>query len=128
MSQVLASNVEIADTLLAQTVGLTGRKPLPDSFAMVFPLSEHETLAPVHMLGVRVPLDVLWITDERVTQKRTLRPWIGMAGGEGDTLIEAEQGLFGSVCTGDRVWLEDGVIRHEMKAPASESDTERFMI
>ena len=108
--QVLATDVETADTLLARTKGLMGRSSIPADYALVFDLQPDPVkmgLArlpgvdrfvdpdqhAVHMLFVRTPLDVVWTEDEEVVQVRTLSPWTGTGNGRGDTLVELAAGV-----------------------------------
>lgn len=111
-ANVLATDVERATSLWQQTKGLTFRETLPPDYAMVFPIGGGG-FAPIHMLGVKVPLDVLWLRDGEVSQRRTLRPWRGFAIGSADTVVEMPAGGCESVDVADRVMVGDGTVLHE---------------
>lgn len=118
--QVLATDVETADSLFAQVKGLMGRASVPEDYALVFPVRREPVEVAldrlpvltrlvnpdeqaVHMLFVRTPLDVLWIEDEVVVQARTLSPWTGTGRARADTLIELAGGVADGVEPGDSV-------------------------
>ena len=118
--RTLATDVETADSLLAQTKGLMGRSSVPDDYALVFPARTdpvevalarlplvgrvvHPERQGIHMLFVRTPLDVLWIRDGEVVQTRTLAPWRGTGSAPGDTVVEMAGGAADGVDVGDRV-------------------------
>lgn len=121
-ARVLATDVETADSLLAQTKGLMGRSSVPDDYALVFPARRDPVEAAlervpgvgrfvdtdrqgIHMLFVRTPLDVLWVADETVVKVRTLRPWTGLDDAPADTVIELAGGAAAGVEPGDAVRL-----------------------
>jgi uncharacterized membrane protein (UPF0127 family) len=125
--RVLASDVETADSVTRQVLGLMGRSSVPADYALVFrelsdpvaaaieglpwPLSaladdDHHG---VHMLFVRTPLDVLWVADGEVTQVETLAPWTGTGNARADTLVELAGGGAAGVEPGDRVFLVDSL-------------------
>lgn len=126
--RVLAADVETADSLAAKTRGLMGRASVPDDYALVFrfgpsllervgsmlpgPLSGLGTLAArrsIHMLFVRVPLDVVWLRDGEVVHKRTLEPWRGVDAAPADTVVELAGGGADGVEPGDRVLVRDSL-------------------
>lgn len=79
---VVASRVEMADTVLKKTAGVMFRRHLPQGFAMVFDMGREMRLdLTIHMVFVLVPIDVLFLDRERriVDIRRRLRPWIGLA-------------------------------------------------
>lgn len=57
--------VEIADTFLARTNGLSGREDLPVEKGMLFIFSESGRHG-FWMKGMRFPIDIVWIKDGRV--------------------------------------------------------------
>lgn len=71
---------------LQQARGVIGRYPDEDE-RYVF---EFDTVArrPVHMVGVRRPLAVTWLIDGGIVHEETLRPWVGYAAADADTVIE----------------------------------------
>jgi uncharacterized membrane protein (UPF0127 family) len=112
---VLATEVETADTVTEQARGLMGRTSLPEEYALVFRFEEPPAWLPgplthwrsIHMLFVRVPLDVLWVLDGTVTKTTRAPPWIGVGLGRGDTVVELPAGAAEDVSVGDRVGLEE---------------------
>lgn len=103
---VLASQVELADSLLAQTRGLMFRRSLPDEFALAFRFDSAST-RDVHMLFVFVPLDVVWVVDGVVQRIERLRPWLGFARERADTILELPAGAADGVEPGDELVLAD---------------------
>lgn len=57
----------------AQREGLSARDSVPEGTGMWFPIDPAQRTE-VWMQGTRVPLDVVWIRDGRVTGVVTLRP------------------------------------------------------
>jgi len=102
----LATRVETADSLLAQTKGLMGARSVPDDYALAFRFDRAKA-RDVHMLFVFVPLDVLWIVDDEVVRIEQLRPFLGYARARADLLVELPAGEADGVEPGDRVRLED---------------------
>lgn len=100
--QILADDAERAEGLLAQARGLMFRSSLPEGYGLVFPFDEPASRS-IHMLFVFVPLDVLWIVDDEVTKVERLRPWIGLAHGLADTVVELPAGAADGVEPGDTV-------------------------
>lgn len=114
--RVLARNVEIADTALTQMRGLMFRSGFPDSFALVMEVGGEKLLPftsgpkrhSVHMLFVKVPLDVIWLDGEEVTRTAQMQPWKSIAMGKADRIIELPAGAAEGVEPGDRVVLREG--------------------
>ena len=104
-STVLATDVDLADSLLSQTRGLMFRRSLPAEYALVFRF-ETAKVRDVHMLFVFTPIDALWITDGVVERVERLRPWLSFARAECDLLVELPAGGADGVEAGDRVVLE----------------------
>lgn len=80
---------EIKHTLtgpIEQARGVIGRYPDPGE-RYVF---EFDSVAPrpIHMLGVRRPLRVRWLTPDGIETTKTLRPWVGSATHRADLVIE----------------------------------------
>lgn len=101
----LATEVDTADTLLARTVGLMGRSSLPEEYALVFRF-DGVTRRAVHMLFVRVPLDVVWLRDGEVVEMKTLSPWTGFGRAKCDTILELPAGAAAGVSVGDSLTVE----------------------
>lgn len=120
-SSVLASDVEIAEGFVETSKGLMFRSSIPEEYALVFefeppsgiaaklPLAGDDAVARrfVHMLFVRIPLDVLWLQGETAVHVKTLRPWIGLGMASADRIVELPAGAAEAVEAGDRVVLED---------------------
>ena len=77
---IVAVEVERADTILKQVIGLMFRKSVPESYAMVFTL-KRDNRDGIHMLFVRFPIDVVFLDkDKRILDiRRNLKPWTGLA-------------------------------------------------
>ncbi|OPY27987.1 MAG: hypothetical protein A4E28_01763 [Methanocella sp. PtaU1.Bin125] len=77
---VVASEVEMADTLLKQTIGLMFRKSIPSGYAMIFDMRREQYIS-IHMMFVFFPIDLVYLDRNRriIDIKRHLRPWIGVA-------------------------------------------------
>lgn len=60
-----AFDVEVADTALLQTKGLSGRELLPKNYGMLF-VFEDLAVRKFWMKDVRFPLDIIWITGNKV--------------------------------------------------------------
>lgn len=71
-------DVERADTILRRTLGLMGRRGLPDATGLLI-----EPCGSVHTSFMRFPLDVVYLDrDRRVVKVATgVRPWRLSAGG-----------------------------------------------
>lgn len=102
----LATEVDLADGLLAQARGLMFRSDLPEGYAMAFRFDRPDDRV-MHMLFVPVALDVLWLVGDEVAKKRRLRPWVGVGWGTADTVVELPAGAADDVQEGDVVELVD---------------------
>jgi len=104
--EVLATDVETADTTLAQLVGLRFRHELPEDYALVF---EFDRLRRgiTDMLFVYVPLDVVWLRAGAVIRVETLLPWRGLAYTNADGFVEFPAGTASDVTPGDRLLADD---------------------
>ena len=113
---VLASDVEVADSMLALARGLRFRSSIPPDYALVMQVggdapgarSTGAARSLVDMLFVPVPLDVVWLRAESVVKVATLRPWLGVGYARADTIVELPAGAAAGVEAGDTVRLEDG--------------------
>ena len=105
-SQVLASNIEIADSFLQQARGLMFRRSLADDAALVFQF-ESAAKRDVHMLFVPFAIDAIWLVDNEVVGKKRLKPWIGLGRETAETLVELPAGAAEAVAVGDRVVLAE---------------------
>lgn len=113
-SQILATNVEVAESSTEHARGLRFRRSLPDDFAYVMHVGDATVLTfldgpswnIVDMLFMRVPLDVVWLRDERVVKVKRMRPWRSFGMAEADTIVELPAGTADAVSVGDTVRLE----------------------
>lgn len=103
---VLATTVDLAESLLSQTRGLMFRRSLSDDYALVFRF-ETAAVRDVHMLFVFVPIDAVWVVDDVVQRVERLRPWRSFARENCDMLVELPAGTAAAVEPGDRVVLEE---------------------
>ena len=103
---VLATTVDLADSLLSQIRGLMFRGSIPDDYALAFRFGTAKT-RDVHMLFVFVPIDAVWVVDGGVQRVERLRPWRGFAREECDLLVELPAGAADGVEPGDRLVLEE---------------------
>jgi len=110
---MLATDVEVADSALSQAKGLMLRSDLPEGFALVMdvgggglPFTSGPSGQFVHMLFMRVPIDVLWLVDDEVIARARLLPWRGYGYAKADRIIELPAGAAEGVRVGDTVRVE----------------------
>lgn len=135
--RVLARNVEIADTALTQMRGLMFRSEVPEEFALVMEVGGEKLLPftsgpkrhSVHMLFVKMPLDVLWLDGEEVTKTARMQPWRSVGMGKATRIIELPAGAADGVEKGDTVRLvepaevdEQGATREQEAADEAVAD------
>jgi len=101
----IATSVDCADTVLTRMRGLMFRRSIPDDYALAFRFDDVGT-HDIHMLFVRFPLDVLWVTDGVINRVETLDPWRGFAKAEADLILELPAGNAAGIEPGDRIRLE----------------------
>ncbi len=101
----LATEVDLADSLLAQARGLMFRRSVPEDYALVFRFSRPRTRG-LHMLFVPFPIDAVWVVDGTVTRTARLRPWLGRGRARADTVVELPAGAADAVAEGDRLYLD----------------------
>jgi uncharacterized membrane protein (UPF0127 family) len=114
-SRVLATNVEIADSVLSTGKGLMFRSELPDDYALVMevdggsllPFASGPSRQFVHMLFVRFPLDVIWLDGETVVKAARMHPWRSVAMAKSDRILELPAGGAEGVTAGDTIRIED---------------------
>ena len=104
--RTLATEVEVADTLLGQARGLMFRRTVPDDYALAFRFDDVRQRG-FHTAFVRVPIDVLWTVDGVVQRVERLPAWRGRASASGETVFELAAGEAEGVRRGDRVYLTD---------------------
>jgi uncharacterized membrane protein (UPF0127 family) len=101
----LATDVEVADSVLARARGLMFRRSVPEDYALVFPFDRVRRRG-LHMVFVPFPIDAVWLVDGEVTATARLRPWIGHGAARADTVIELPAGAAAAVEPGDEVVRE----------------------
>lgn len=104
--RTLASDVDVADSILTKGIGLMGRSSLPEDYALVFEFGKPKTRS-VHMVLVRTPIDVVWTVEDRVQRVETLDAWTGHARERADRFVELAPGAAADVEPGDRVVVEE---------------------
>lgn len=103
--EVLATNVEVADSFVSRARGLMFRGSIPEDFALVFPFPRAAPRS-VHMVFVSFPIDVAWVAGETVERVARLSPWTGLARARADTIIEFPAGATDGVESGDTIRVE----------------------
>ncbi|WP_432764815.1 DUF192 domain-containing protein [Halobaculum limi] len=104
-AHVLASEVEVADSVFSQMRGLMFRRSIPDDYGLLFSFDTAESRS-LHMLFVPFPIDAIWLVDGEVTKVKRLRPWVGLGWGTADTIIELPAGAADEVEPGDKIEVE----------------------
>jgi uncharacterized membrane protein (UPF0127 family) len=106
--RVLATEVELAESVLSQARGLMFRGSLPEGFALVMDvggglLTNGPSRQFVHMLFMRVPIDVLWLAGDEVIETARLSPWTDFGVAKADRIVELPAGGADGVSVGDAV-------------------------
>lgn len=104
--RTLASDVDVARSWFTQARGLMFRRSIPDDYALVFPFEDVGTRW-LHMLFVPFAIDAVWLVDREVTRVERLAPFVGLARGEADTVLELPAGAADGIAVGDEVVLEE---------------------
>ncbi|QLK26428.1 DUF192 domain-containing protein [Natrinema zhouii] len=104
--EILATAVDLADSIVSQTRGLMFRRSVPDDYALAFQFDSTKT-RDLHMLFVFFPIDAVWIVDGVVQRVETLRPWRSFAREKANLIVELPAGTAADVEPGDRLVLED---------------------
>lgn len=105
--QVLATEVKLAESVLARARGLMFRSSLPEEHALVMEMGSGLFGRPgrqaVHMLFVRFPIDVVWLVGSEVQRVARMRPWRSLASARADRILELPAGAASDVEPGDTV-------------------------
>jgi uncharacterized membrane protein (UPF0127 family) len=104
--RTLATEVEVADTLLSQAIGLMFRSSFPEGAALVMPFGEVKTRG-LHSLFVFVPFDAIWVRDGAVTKTARFEPFRTIARAPADVVVELPAGGADNVSVGDTISLVD---------------------
>ena len=103
--RVLATDVDVADGLLSQGLGLMFRRSIPDDYALVFPFGR-TTKRGLHMLCVPFDIDAVWVVDGEVQAVKRLSAWTGHGRARADTVVELPAGAADGVEAGDTIRFE----------------------
>jgi len=112
-TEVLATDVEVADSTLSQARGLMFRSSIPEGYALVMEVGGGSlpfggpSRQLVHMLFVGFPIDVVWLADDEVTRVERMHPWRSVAMAKADRILELPAGTAADVEAGDTVLVED---------------------
>jgi uncharacterized membrane protein (UPF0127 family) len=101
-TRVLATDVRVADSVLAKARGLMFRRSFPDGSALVFPFSGTASRT-LHMVGVPFDIDAVWLHEGRVERVARLSAWTGLGRAAADMVIELPAGAADGVEAGDVV-------------------------
>lgn len=105
-THVLATEVEIADSLLGKARGLMFRRSIAEEYGLVFEFEAARSRS-FHMLFVPFPIDVVWLVGKKVTAVKRLRPWIGLGRANADRAVELPAGAAAEVEQGDQVIIKE---------------------
>jgi hypothetical protein len=105
--RLLASDVDVAQSRLAQARGLMFRRSIPEEYALVFPFNGVESRT-LHMLFVPFAIDAVWLVNDEVTATARLSPFVGIGRGDADTVVELPAGAADAVAVGDEVVVSGG--------------------
>ncbi|WP_255152548.1 DUF192 domain-containing protein [Halorarius halobius] len=100
--RTLATDVEVADSLVRKGVGLMFRRSVPDDYALVFPFDGQKRRG-LHMLCVPFDLDAVWVADGVVQGVERLSAWTGRGGHVADLVVELPAGAAADVQAGDQL-------------------------
>ncbi|MES1247740.1 MAG: DUF192 domain-containing protein [Actinomycetota bacterium] len=100
--RVVCARCRVADTFWLRFRGLMLRRRVDDDEGMLF-----ERTGAIHMLFMRVPLDVLFCDDELRVLKvvRGLQPWRTAAARGAKTTVELAAGAAAGIDAGDELEL-----------------------
>jgi uncharacterized membrane protein (UPF0127 family) len=103
--RTIATQVDVADGIVSQGLGLMFRRSIPDHYALVFPFSRAGKRG-LHMLCVPFDIDAVWLVDGEVEAVKRLSAWTGRGRARADTVIELPAGAAEEVEPGDTVRTE----------------------
>ena len=104
-TRALATDVEVAEGIVSQGIGLMGRRSIPEGYALVFPFSGVSARG-LHMVFVPFDVDAVWLVDGKVRAVKRLSAWTGYGRADADTVIELPGGAAADVSVGDAVRVE----------------------
>jgi len=103
--RTLATEVEFADGILSQGLGLMFRRSVPDDYALVFRFGRTRKRG-LHMVFVPFDIDAVWLVNGEVAAVERLRAWWGHGSHRADTVLEMPAGAADGVEPGDRIVVE----------------------
>ena len=75
--KVSASDMEFAQSVLSQTLGVMVRENIQSDYALLFKMRKPKQVS-LHMLFVGFPIDVLFLDESKtITKTAQLSPWTG---------------------------------------------------
>jgi len=101
-ANTIATTGEYADSWFSQARGLMFRRSIPEDYALVFRFSETKS-RDLHMVFVPFSIDAVWLIDGTVERTARLKPWIGLAKAQADTILELPAGAASHVNPGDTI-------------------------
>jgi len=104
--RVLATDVTVADSLLAKARGLMFRRSFPEGSALVFPFDSPASRT-LHMVGVPFDIDAVWLLEGRVERTARLSAWTGLGRATADTVIELPAGAADGIEAGDVIRIDE---------------------
>ncbi|QLD90141.1 DUF192 domain-containing protein [Natronomonas salina] len=104
-ARTIAANVDLADGIVSQGLGLMFRRSIPDDYALVFPFGRAKNRG-LHMLCVPFDIDAVWLVDGEVEAVKRLSAWTGRGRATADVVVELPAGAADGVEPGDRVRIE----------------------
>ncbi|WP_255197369.1 DUF192 domain-containing protein [Halorarius litoreus] len=105
-TRTLATEVEFADSILKQGLGLMFRRAIADDYALVFRFGRQRRRG-LHMVCVPFDIDAVWTADGVVQGVKRLSAWTGYGSHVADTVFELPAGAADGVEPGDRVVVEE---------------------
>lgn len=105
-THTIATDIQIADTITEQAIGLMFQREIPDDYALVMPFSTAK-IRGVHTAFVFTPIDVVWTTNETVTKVKTFHPFRTIGFKKADCIIELPAGTAENITPGDSLALTE---------------------
>jgi uncharacterized membrane protein (UPF0127 family) len=103
--RTLAGDVDLADGIVSQGLGLMFRRSIPDDYALVFPFSGVANRG-LHMVCVPFDIDAVWLVDGTVEATKRLDAWRGYGRATADTVIELPADAAAGVSPGDTIRID----------------------
>lgn len=104
-TRTIATDVDVAESIVRKGIGLMFRRSIPDDYALVFQFDAAKTRR-LHMLFVPFDVDAIWVVDGRVEETKRLSAWTGRGTARADTVVELPAGAAAGVEPGDRIQIE----------------------